>query len=279
MSVLNAPSRFQIFPALRADLAMRPVPKETRIESSTQRQMRQVAIHEDAAMKQLKRNKHVLYTQKLPAAGLLGTITYLLWTTLNSSTGIVKDFVTLMNSQDSILDEIRGIFKRSATQGVELGDELKGSLAQLRETLMSGNSPIDAARYMDGVREHAAGKVHTANLDNALQDYVATTERIFKNKKGLQAIAGEPMVLKLMGVSKKTAQSMAIHDREQFMRELFGKVLTGVDVSVFRKVFSRLDEVHARTARLISMAVSIGLAGYFMIDNELKTTKIAKGAA
>lgn len=272
-----AASTFDIFRQARQEAMMRPVPRSLRLQTPADRMQRTAAYQEAEAVARIEASKHSLYAMKLPMAGLLGTITYLLWTTLNSNGTIVKDFVRLVNTQQDILDEVNGIFSRSAREGFDLPEALKGSLSQLRDTLQAGSSPSDAARYMDEIRRHSTPRVQTTNLDNYLQQYISTTDRIFRNKKGMQAIASEPMVLKLLGVTKKTARRMAAHDRELFMQELMGKVMSGVDMSVFKKVFSRLDHVQFRIARLISAGVSIGLGGYFIIDNELKTKKLAKG--
>ncbi len=280
MALAAANSPFDLFRRLQVDARLRPVPRALALTPTgdTGKALdKAAAIREAEALARIEKSRHDLYTMKLPLSGLLGTVTYLLWTTLNHNGSIVKDFVSLLQSQQDIVEEINGIYGRSAREGFELPSALKGSLAQLRDTLQAGNAPTDAARYMDEIRRYASGQVQTANLDSALQQYIAATDRIFRNKKGLEALAGEPLVLKLMGVSKKTAQAMARHNREQFMQELLGKVMGGIDLSVFRKVFSRLDHVQFRVARLIAAGVSLGLAGYFIIDNEIKTKRLAKG--
>lgn len=280
MALAAANSPFDLFRRLQAEARLRPMPRALAMASAAAGENpleKAAAIREAEAMARIEKSRHDLYTMKLPLSGLLGTVTYLLWTSLNRNGSIVKDFVSLLQSQQDIVEEINGIYGRSAREGFELPSALKGSLAQLRDTLQAGNAPTDAARYMDEIRRYASGHVQTANLDSALQQYIAATDRIFRNRKGLEALAGEPLVLKLMGVSRKTAQAMARHNREQFMQELLGKVMGGIDLSVFKKVFTRLDHVHFRVARLLAAGVSLGLAGYFIIDNEIKTKRLAKG--
>lgn len=240
---------------------------------------RYAAYAEAEALRDLEQNKRALYSTKLPLAGILGTMSYLLHTTLDKSTRLVKDFSTLLNAQASVYEEIGRLYQEAVQHGQQMPAELNESLSQLRDSLKRGNPPHLVMDYMHRVRNASAGHVQTSLLDSHMQAYSQSIERILKNKAGLQAVAKEPMILKRLGMTKMSAQRLASHDSTGFLEALFQNILSDKDFGRLGKVFSRLGQVHGRIARLVAFGVSTAVGGYFIIDNERKTNEIIQRAS
>ncbi len=224
----------------------------------------------------LSETRRRLYGVQVPMGAAAGVVTYYLLQALNEEKGLIKDFEAVLETRSQLSDEIRRILDTAARRNKVLPPKFKTSLSQLNVALTTGSPPHVIVGLMDDVGKSASNPALTSNLNGMIHRYVNHANKILTNGKGLRKLAEEPLVQKLLGLSKSRARVLVRQDRQAFVEALFRNALHGMRPAQLKTVFKRLGQVHQRVPRLIGAAVAVILSGYYVVKYELLRRKLGQ---
>jgi hypothetical protein len=225
----------------------------------------------------IQSDKKKLTTVYTPLCVALGFLIQYVAPAFNPNLKISQHFSRLMHANMQVRNEVDDLVGRYLRETGDIPAHLRLPLSQLQSAMRENLTPSQVAVYLDNL--HKANTFRPDSRLNPLgqmvEEYRTAQNVILKDKRGLQALASEPWILRvpLDGMGKEAAKDLARREPEAFCAALFKKSLTPENLTTFLRVFQKLETAQNMLIQLAAVGIPGLMFGYFKIAQTMKAKK------
>lgn len=225
-----------------------------------------------------KKESHLtkrLYGLELPLSGLTGALVYILALQATPKNKLIDDFMDFYESTVQVRRQINRVNDQVLAQGIALKPDFKTAMGRLKLAMQGGQKISTIQSLIGDLMRYDTGVGGTEQLLAAARQYRYAYGNILSNRKGLEAFAKEPLVVKtLSGLPENEAKRLLSQDPQKFVATICQNLMRIEKPEQLEIVLSRVGGAQKRLARLLGVMTAIGLGGFFTVRHAMSRMKL-----